>query len=156
MRLLFFCPQWGQEHLSPEVFLSKVREAGFDGIDTWMPEEKEQRKKFIQLVGEYKLAIVSHQHQAKGDNIKAFCRSFDYYLNVSLECGPLSINSHSGRDYFTIDEQLQVLDTTLNFSVKNNIRINHETHRGRMFFSPGNAEIFNARPEVNITADLSH
>jgi sugar phosphate isomerase/epimerase len=157
MELLILCPQWGHEHLSPEVFLSRVKEAGFDGVDTWMPEEKEERKKFIQLLKQYKLAIVSHQHQAKGDDIKTFCKSFEYYLNVSLECEPLSINSHSGRDYFTMDEQLQVLDTAFNFSVKNNIQINHETHRGRLFFSPGNAEVlFNARPEVSITADLSH
>ena len=157
MDLLILCPQWGHEHLSPEAFLEKVKEAGFDGIDTWMPEEREKRKKFIQLVRDHKLAIVSHQHQANGDNITAFCRSFEYYLNVSLECEPLSINSHSGRDYFTLDEQLQILDTAFNFAAKKGIQVNHETHRGRMFFSPGNADLlFNARPEVTITADFSH
>ncbi len=157
MELLILCPQWGHEHLSPEAFLSKVQEAGYDGIEAWMPEEQEQRKKFITLLQDRELSIVSHQHQAKGDSISEFCKSFEYYLNVSLECEPLFINSHSGRDYFTLDEQLQVLDTAFNFSAKNNIQIAHETHRGRMFFSPGNAEIlFKARPEVKITADLSH
>ena len=43
------------------------------------------------------------------------------------------------------------------FSVKNNIRVVHETHRGRLGFSPYNAkELFNLRPEMKVTADLSH
>jgi hypothetical protein len=69
----------------------------------------------------------------------------------------LFINSHTGRDYFTLDEQLQVLDIAFNFSAKNGIAVYHETHRGRMFFSPGNAAaLFHSRPDVKITADLSH
>jgi sugar phosphate isomerase/epimerase len=157
MRLLVLCPQWGHEHLPIEQFLTNVKEAGYDGVETWMPEQATERKELIRLLGEYKLPIVSHQHQANGDNIGNFCRSFEYYLNVSMECGPLFINSHSGRDYFTLDEQLQVLDVAFNFSAIYGIDIYHETHRGRMFFSPGNASaLFQARPNVKITADLSH
>jgi hypothetical protein len=157
MTLLLLCPQWGQEHLPIEQFLSNVKEAGYDGVETWMPESSAERNELIRLLEAYQLPIVSHQHQANGDNIKSFCRSFEYYLNVSLECAPLFINSHSGRDYFTLDEQLQVLDVAFNFSAKNGIDIYHETHRGRMFFSPGNAAaLFHSRPEVKITADLSH
>ena len=157
MKLMVLCPQWGQEHLPIEQFLSNVKEAGYDGVETWMPESDAERKELIRLLEVYKLPIVSHQHQAIGENIESFCRSFEYYLHVSLECAPLFINSHSGRDYFTLDEQLQVLDVAANFSAKYNIDIFHETHRGRMFFSPGNAAaLFQSRPEVKITADLSH
>lgn len=157
MRFLLLCPQWGQEHLPTAHFLSNVKEAGFDGVETWMPENVAARKELISLLGVYNLPVVSHQHQASGKDIKSFCRSFDYYLNVSLECAPLFINSHSGRDYFTLDEQLQVLDVAFNFSAKSGIDVYHETHRGRMFFSPGNAAaLFHARPGVKITADLSH
>jgi len=157
MRLLLLCPQWGQEHLPVDRFLSNVKEAGYDGVETWMPESAAGRKELISLLGTYNLPVVSHQHQASGKDIQSFCRSFEYYLNVSLECAPLFINSHSGRDYFTLDEQLQVLDVAANFSVKTGINVYHETHRGRMFFSPGNAAaLFGARPDVKVTADLSH
>ena len=44
-----------------------------------------------------------------------------------------------------------------NFTVKNNIRIAHETHRGRIGFCPGNSnELFKHRPNMKITADFSH
>jgi sugar phosphate isomerase/epimerase len=157
MQLKILCPQWGHEHLKIEDFFIKVKEAGYDGVDTWVPEDKEERKQFIRLLKAYNLSLVSHQHQAKGSTIDEFCKSYEYYLNMSMECGPILINSHSGRDYFSLSEQLQVIDIAENFSVKNNIRIAHETHRGRIGFSPGNSqELFKLKPKMKITADFSH
>ncbi len=157
MKLLILCTQWGSQHLSLEDFFVKVKEAGYDGIDTWLPEDKNERKKLISLLYKYKLIIVSHQHQAKGNTIDEYCKSLEYYLALSMECNPLLINSHSGRDYFSLDEQLKVIDTVEKFSVKNNIIIAHETHRGRIGYSPYNAmELFKQRPALKITADFSH
>lgn len=157
MKLLILCTQWGSEQLQLEDFFSRVKEAGYDGIDTWMPEDANERKKFISLLDEYQLNIVSHQHQAKGNNIKEFCKSLEYYLHLSMECNPLLINSHSGRDYFSLDEQLKLIDTVEEFSVKHNIVVAHETHRGRIGYSPYNAmELFKHRSSMKITADFSH
>lgn len=157
MQLKILCPQWGHEHLDVEDFFIKVKQAGYDGVDTWMPGDTAGRQRFIRLLKEYDLHMVSHQHQATGNSINEYCKSLEYYLNMSLECGPILINSHSGHDYFTIDEQLQVIDTAEEFAVKNNIRVAHETHRGRIGFCPGNAnQFFKLRPNMKITADFSH
>lgn len=157
MDLKILCPQWGHEHLEIEAFFTKVKEAGYNGVDTWLPENKEERTKFIRLLGEYELNMVSHQHQAKGNNIDEFCKSFEYYLNLCLESNPILINSHSGKDHFSIEEQLQVIDVAENFAAKKGVRVAHETHRGRIGFGPVNArELFALRPEMKITADFSH
>jgi sugar phosphate isomerase/epimerase len=157
MKLLILCTQWGMQDIPLEDFFSRVISDGYDGIDTWIPEEPGERKKFLRLLSDYHLPVVCHQFHAKGTNIKEFCRSFEYYLHLSMECTPLLINSHSGRDYFTTGEQLEVIDTAQEFSVKNNITIAHETHRGRIGFSPYNAkDLFALRPDMKITADFSH
>lgn len=157
MKLLILCTQWGMQDIPLEDFFSRVISDGYDGIDTWIPEEPGERKKFLRLLSDYQLPVVCHQFHAKGTNIKEFCRSFEYYLHLSMECNPLLINSHTGRDYFTTGEQLEVIDTAQEFSVKNNIRIAHETHRGRIGFSPYNAkDLFALRPDMKITADFSH
>ena len=157
MKLLILCTQWGLQDVTLEDFFTTVINAGYDGVDTWIPEEPHERKKFLRLLNKYKLPIVCHQFHAKGTDIKEFCRSFEYYLNLSMECDPLLINSHTGRDYFTTDEQLKVIDTAQEFSIKKNIRIAHETHRGRIGFSPYNAkDLFMLRPDMKITADFSH
>ena len=157
MKLLILCTQWGSQHLPLEDFFTKVKEAGYDGIDTWVPEDVNEKKKFISLLDEYQLAIVSHQYQAKGNNINEFCKSLEYYLSLSTECNPLLINSHSGKDYFSFDEQLKVIDTVEEFSAKHNIVVAHETHRGHIGYSPYNVmELFKQRPAMKITADFSH
>lgn len=157
MKVLMLAPQWGSESLPFEDFIIKIKEAGFDGVDTWVPEQPAERKKFNQLLAQYKVPVVCHQHQAKGNNIKAFCRSFEYYLSLCLESGPLLINSHSGRDYFSIEDQLRVIDTANEFAAAHGVQVIHETHRGRLGYSPYNAgELFKLRPEMKITADLSH
>lgn len=157
MELKILCPQWGHEHLPVEEFFTKVKEAGYDGIDTWLPESRLDRIKFVSLLEEFGLCMVSHQHQAEGRSIQDFCKSVEHYLNLSLESNPILINSHSGRDYFTIDEQLRVIDTAEEFSEKHNIRVVHETHRGRLGYSPMNSlDLFRKRPNMKITADFSH
>lgn len=157
MELKILCPQWGHEQLEIEDFFANVKASGYDGVDTWLPEDVTERKRFIRLLDEYDLLMVSHQHQASGSNIDEFCKSFEYYLSLSLESDPILINSHSGRDFFTLEQQLRIIDIAENFSVKNNIRVAHETHRGRIGFGPTNSrELFRLRPNMKITADFSH
>lgn len=157
MDIKILCPQWGQEHLDEEAFFAKVKDSGYDGVDTWVPESQKDRNRFVRLLSEYDLSMVSHQHQAKGQTINEFCKSFEYYLNLSLESNPILINSHSGKDSFTLDEQLRVIDTAENFAIKKNIIVAHETHRGRIGFGPVNSrELFGFRPKIKITADFSH
>lgn len=45
MELLYFCPRWGQEHTPWEIFLQKVKEEGYDGVEASLPlSEKEQEE----------------------------------------------------------------------------------------------------------------
>lgn len=157
MELKILCPQWGLEELDLEDFILKIKEAGYDGIDTWIPEDKNERSRLISLLNRYDLKMVSHQHQATGSDIKTFCKSFENYLNLAAETDPLLINSHSGKDYFSIDDQCRVIDVAEKFSSRYNIPIAHETHRGRMLYCPQHArQLFQLRPSINITADFSH
>ena len=157
MQLLLLCPQWGLEHLDLEDFIIRVKEAGYDGIDTWAPGTIAERRRLLRLLEEYKLVMVSHQHQAAGSGIDAWCRDFDRQLSIASELNPVLINSHSGRDSFTFDEQLQVIDTAAGFEERTGFTVAHETHRGRMGFCPGNFDqLLRARPAMRITADLSH
>jgi len=157
MKLLLLCPLWGNEKIPLEEFISNVKDAGYDGIETWMLSDEREQQKLLRLIAEYKLCLIAHQHEATGKNIKEFCNSFEYYLNKCLEANPLLINSHSGKDSFTLDEQLKVIDVAEEFAAKNNVVILHETHRGRIGYHPAALrEIFALRRQMNITGDFSH
>ncbi len=39
MKLKFICTRWGSEHIPLPNFIQQVKEAGYEGIETLLPEE---------------------------------------------------------------------------------------------------------------------
>lgn len=157
MELKILCPQWGHEHLHLEAFFEKVAAAGYDGIDTWIPDDRKEQRKFKRLLREHKFDFVAHQHQAKGKSLKAFRNSFRRNLNKAASFEPLLINSHTGRDYFWFDDNCLIIEDAQEFERESSVMVCHETHRGRILSNPtiGQKYLFYI-PSMWVTADLSH
>ena len=157
MNIKILSPLWGHEHLKYSTFLDKMKNAGYDGFDTWIPEDKEKKKLLFDYLQKHEMCIVAHQHQANGNSFAEFKKSFLKYLIICAEPDPILINSHTGKDYFTMDQNLQLIDIAQEFSEKTGITVVHETHRGRVGYSPQMIEeIFKVRKNFSITADFSH
>jgi hypothetical protein len=157
MKIKILSPLWGHEHLKIEDFLNKIKDAGYDGVDTWIPENKEDKKFLLEYLGKHGLVLVAHQHQANGKTFADFKTSFIHYLNICFEANPLLINSHTGKDYFTLYQNLELIDIAKSLSEKNGIPVVHETHRGRIGYSPFVLkDYFDLRKDFEITADFSH
>jgi hypothetical protein len=134
-----------------------MKDAGYDGFDTWVPDNECEKKQLFDYLQKHEMYIVTHQHQAFGNNFHEFKKSFLKYLNICAEPNPILINSHTGKDYFTLEQNLQLIDIAQEFSEKMGITVLHETHRGRVGYSPQmTAEIFKMRKNFFITADFSH
>ncbi len=70
---------------------------------------------------------------------------------------PLYINCHSGRDYFSYEENKAFIDHTTELSKQTGILICHETHRSRMLFAaPVAKQFIQKNPELKLTFDVSH
>lgn len=157
MKIKILSPQWGHEHLPIRQFLDKIRTNGYDGVDTWIPQNQDDKRILFDYLQKHEMHIVSHQHRAAGNTFKEFKASFIENLQECAEPGPLLINSHTGRDYFSFAQNLELVDAAQEFSAKTGIRVVHETHRGRLGYSPQmTSEFFAARPDFRITADFSH
>src|ERR1700737_3869470 len=91
MEIKILCPLWGHEHLYITDFCQKIREAGYDGIDTWIPEDLAGKRRLFDALEKFELLLVSHQHQARGDNFEAFKDSFLHYLALTAEGNPILI-----------------------------------------------------------------
>jgi len=115
------------------------------------------RSALFEALQKEELLLVSHQHQAHGNDFGEFKDSFRHFLEFSAQGEPILINSHTGKDYFSLQQNLELIDIAEEFSQRNGIVVAHETHRGRVGFHPGvMQEYFEARPGLVITADLSH
>ena len=157
MQIKILSPLWGHEHLPQQVFLDKVRLAGYDGLDTWIPADSELKFQLFDYLQTHEMLLVTHQHQANGATFREFKSSFLANLHLCAEPAPLLINSHTGRDYFTLQQNLELIDVAQEFSEKSGIPVVHETHRGRVGYSPQMTEqVFRVNENFRITADFSH
>lgn len=157
MIIKILSPLWGYEHLDIIVFLDKIREAGYDGIDTWVHEDVSTRSKLYNYLDKHGMHIVTHQHQAAGEVFSDFKNSYKKYLKLCAEPHPILINSHTGKDYFSFEQNLELIDIASEFSEKTGFVVAHETHRSRFGYSPQMiAPFLAARKELSITADFSH
>ena len=157
MKIKILSPLWGHELLSQQDFLEKIRLARYDGFDMWLPEDPLLKKQLFDYLQQHEMYIVTHQHQARGITFDDFKLSFKKNLSVCAEPKPLLINSHTGRDYFSLEQNLTLIDIANEFSVKSGITVLHETHRGRLGYSPQITEqIFKMKKDFMITADFSH
>src|SRR5690606_5990217 len=70
---------------------------------------------------------------------------------------PLYINCHSGRDFYSIDQNLPFIRHTGNLSTANGVPVYHETHRGRMLFAAHvTRQYLEREPSLHLTLDISH
>jgi len=157
MKIKILSPFWGHEHLEIGQFLQQIQKAGYDGIETWLPADSKDQRILLDFVEQHNFCLVVHQHEAIGNTFKDFKASFITNLYKCAEIRPLLINSHTGRDYFTNEQLLELVDSAAEFSDRTGILVTHETHRGRMGYSPQMMEILFELNEVfQITADFSH
>lgn len=157
MKVKILSPLWGHEHLNIIVFLDSIREAGYDGIDTALPADVAERKRLLDYLQKHDMYIVTHEWQAEANDFTNFKEAYKKRLYDCASCNPVLINSHTGRDYYSVAQNLEVIDIAQEVSEKTGIAIAHETHRGRIGYGPYVIkDYFEARPAFKITADFSH
>lgn len=157
MEIKILSPLWGHEHLQYNVFLDKMRAAGYDGFDVWIPDDPTEKHLLFDYLQKHEMYLVAHQHQAAGKDFNDFKKTYVENLYICAEPAPLLINSHTGRDYFSLQQNLELIDLAQEFTERTGIIVAHETHRGRAGYSPqAAAELFANRNDYLITADFSH
>lgn len=149
---------WGFEG-SMDEYCEKVKKEGYDGIEIWWPMEKKGQDELFAALKKYSLEVGFLCAGYESD----FNKHFDHFKKMIDAAAtntvqkPLYINCHSGRDYFSFEENRQLIDHTTQLSKKTGIKICHETHRSRMLFAaPVAKQYIEKIPELRITFDVSH
>jgi hypothetical protein len=153
----YFCSWWGLDHLGVEPMLRKIRDAGYDGVEIGIPEDRSAREALHTALEAHGLQLIVHQYQAEGAHFADYRLSLRQCLERAAASRPLFINSHTGRDYWSVEQNLELIDIAQEVQDRSGVPILHESHRGRFLYSaPAALEYFSRRPNLRITADLSH
>jgi hypothetical protein len=105
---------------------------------------------------EYGLSIITGI-ATQGDSVQAHLNSMNAQIERAVEFSPVLINSHTGRDIFSLEDNLVLFENALELEQKYDVTITHETHRFRPTFSTFDTEkIIKALPEIKLNLDISH
>jgi sugar phosphate isomerase/epimerase len=153
-RLLILATNWGFPGTIDE-FCKRAKDAGYDGIEVWWKDDDA----LFAALDKYKLEV-GFLCSGNSNEYTKHAASFEAALTAATtqrRKRPLYINCHSGKDYFSFDQNSKLIDITTRISQQTNIPIYHETHRSRMLFAAHVARQFiEAKPALRLTLDLSH
>lgn len=103
------------------------------------------------------LAWIGQHWQTFDPCVADHLRAQEAALNALFERGPEFVNSQTGRDWFSFEDNLRIIDAAEALAARRNARLLHETHRGKALCSPWTARrILEARPQLALAVDLSH
>ncbi|CAG5011674.1 hypothetical protein DYBT9275_04998 [Dyadobacter sp. CECT 9275] len=149
---------WGFSGTTDQ-FCAAVKKEGYDGIEIWWQGNKEKREELFAALKKYDLEV-GFLCGAGDTEYNAHLASFKNSINAAtsqFDRKPLYINCHSGRDFFTYDQNRAIIDHTTEATAKTGIPIYHETHRGRMLFAAHITRNFiEKNPALRLTLDISH
>jgi sugar phosphate isomerase/epimerase len=149
---------WGF-HGPLDEFCAKVKKEGYDGIEMWWPGEKKGQDELFAALKKHGLEIgfLVGGHQSNfQEHLDTFKKMIDGAATNKVQ-QPLYINCHSGRDWFSFDQNKAFIDYTTQVSKQTGVLICHETHRARILYSAAVARpFFEKLPDLRITFDVSH
>ncbi|TWI64419.1 xylose isomerase-like TIM barrel protein [Pseudoduganella lurida] len=151
-------PQWGNNELAPEVFIARVQEAGFDGIEMSLPDDAAEADRWLRQIAEAQLDLVVSQWQTVFHAGFAEHRAaLERLLTQACAARPLLVNSHTGKDFYTPAQNEELLELAEAIAREHGVAIVHEIHRSRFSGHPMLLLPYLERlPALELTADLSH
>lgn len=153
--LLIFATNWGYGG-SWDEFCSKIKKDGYDGAEVWYPADEKSKKEFLETVQKYDLKF-AFVFGGSDRDFQKHLQEFKSTMAEATALKPVYLNSHSGRDHFSFEQNKSFIDYTTELTAKTNVPIYHETHRGRILYSaPVGRQHIQSNPSLRLTLDISH
>jgi len=153
--LIVLATNWGLEG-SVDSFCVKAKAAGYDGIEVWYPTNDKDRTELYAALEKHQLKVGFLVGSGESNYQKHF-DVFKQNLEAAVKLKPLYINCHSGRDYFSFDQNKKFVELGTQVSTDSAVPVYHETHRSRIMYSaPVTRQFIEAHAQLKLTLDISH
>ncbi len=155
----FFCPRWGSEDISWDNFLTKVKSAGYSGIEYAISNEitKTELEQIWGKVEEHGLEIIPQHYATYEANFSKHFDLFSAWFEKIKPFKALKIDSQTGKDFFSFDQNKSLIDVAVNYTKKTGVDVYHETHRNKFAFAAHITKDYLIKlPYLKLTLDISH
>jgi sugar phosphate isomerase/epimerase len=153
--LLVFGTNWGFNGTTSEL-CAKLKQAGYDGLELWWPSVEKDRQELFQALEKNQLKVGFLVGSGEMD-FKKHQIQFQQNLEGAAKAKPVYINCHSGKDFFSFEQNSELITYSNGFSFGSKIPVYHETHRGRaLYAAPVTKKFMDFHKDLRITLDISH
>ncbi|MEJ7685108.1 MAG: sugar phosphate isomerase/epimerase [Segetibacter sp.] len=157
MNLLYFCPRWGQEHMTWDIFLQKVKEAGYDGVEASLPLSRKEQEEILNGFAKYNLQFIAQHWETVNQDFDKHIAEYETRLRSLADDKPLFINAQTGKDYYSFQQNEKLISLASDIARETGVPVIHETHRGKFSFAAHVTKNFLEHiPGLLITLDISH
>jgi sugar phosphate isomerase/epimerase len=157
MKVSFYCTRWGQERLPWDAFFRRVREEGYDGVETALPLTQAGQEPILNGSEKYGLKLIGQHWDTVTADFAVHARELEQRLRSMLHARAVLITSHTGKDFFSFEQNIQLLLISKRIAQENKVDIIHETHRGKFSFAAHITQRYlEAIPSLRLNLDISH
>jgi sugar phosphate isomerase/epimerase len=159
MELKIFCPRWGSENIKLNDFFKQAKLQGYNGIEYAIASDLPIPiidDIFNIAAKEDMLLIAQHYDTDEADYHKHY-DAYNSWLWKMNDYKPFIINSQTGKDFFSFEENTSLINEAMKFAQDTGIKVYHETHRNKFSFAAHiTREYLQKMPDLQITLDASH
>jgi sugar phosphate isomerase/epimerase len=159
MKLKFFCPRWGNEHISWDDFLLAVKNANYDGVEFGIANDTsaQELEHVWEKLEKYGLEVIPQHYATYDADFSKHYDSFAAWFELVKPFKALKIDSQTGKDFFTFEQNKKLIDVTINHTKNVGVEVYHETHRNKFAFAAHITKDYLQRiPNLKLTLDVSH
>lgn len=142
-----------------DAFCEKAKKAGYDGVELWWPMNVAAQKDMLDALQKHKLDVgflAGGSDKDPAKHFEQFRAMLDGAAYQKIQ-RPLYINCHSGRDYFSMEDNGKFIDYTTRVAKETGLPICHESHRSRILFAAHVAKQYIQKfSDLRLTLDISH
>jgi sugar phosphate isomerase/epimerase len=142
-----------------DAFLGKVKAGGYDGVEYGISSDephKNLEEVFDKCAAHGLLLIAQHYDTYTGD-FDLHKTQFANWFEKIKAFRPFKINTQTGKDYFSLEQNGEIIGIAEHFSEATGIEAVHETHRNKFSFASHiTREYLNIFPFLRLTFDVSH
>lgn len=129
MEIIFAKSKWEVWSEPTDRFLQRAKEDGFNSTEFYLNEGADTPEKLVELHDKLGMKIIA-QIVTEGNNFRKHLDSLNRLAEKALKCNPVLVNCQPGRDYFSFDENMKILERLIELSKETDILFTAETHRG--------------------------
>ncbi|MFN8357575.1 MAG: TIM barrel protein [Spirosomataceae bacterium] len=155
IRVKVMATNWGFEG-NTDAFCAKAKAAGYDGIELWVPAAGKAMDEVLNATQKHGLEL-GFLAGGSSANFDEHRKQFEQMLRQGVQQRPLYMNCHTGKDYFSFEQNKALIDLGTQVQQESGIKVLHETHRGKFSFAAHVTKTFLEKVSgLRLTLDISH